>query len=104
LAQGLDDPMQNVRLAAVTGLRKLDPRTAKPALARLLLEDSVWEIRVQAARALGLTGAPEVLPVLEAALYDPNEFVRSAASHALRVFEEVREDEAPDVAAADTGP
>lgn len=84
LARGLDDPMENVRLAAVRGLRELDPAFDVPAVARLLLEDASWEIRVQAATALGETGLDEVRPVLEAALEDDNEYVRSAAANALR--------------------
>ena len=91
LAQGLSDPMKDVRLAATRGLRQLDPGFAKPALARLLLEDPHYEIRVQAARALGLTGDPEIRPLLESALEDPNEFVRAAAANALRTHEAVRQ-------------
>lgn len=91
LAQGLSDPMDDVRLAATRGLRKLDPGFAKPQLARLLLEDPHYEIRVQAARALGLTGDPEIRSLLEAALEDPNEFVRAAAANALRTHEAVRQ-------------
>ena len=89
LAWGLEDPLENVRLAAVTGLRKLEPGYDKPAMARLLLDDPVWEIRVQAARALGSTGDEDIRQVLEAALKDQNEFVRSAASHALKIHERV---------------
>ena len=91
LAQGLSDPMDDVRLAATRGLRELDPGFAKPELARLLLEDPHYEIKVQAARALGLTGDPEIRPLLEAALEDPNEFVRAAAAHALRTHEAVQQ-------------
>jgi hypothetical protein len=91
LAQGLSDPMDDVRLAATRGLRELDPGYAKPELARLLLEDPHYEIRVQAARALGLTGDPEMRPLLEAALQDPNEFVRAAAANALRTHEAVQQ-------------
>jgi serine/threonine-protein kinase len=91
LAQGLGDPMEDVRLAAVKGLSKLDPGFAKPDLARLLLEDPNYEIRVQAAHALGTTGDPEVRPLLEAALEDSNEFVRAAAANALRIHEAVRD-------------
>jgi HEAT repeat protein len=87
LADGVNDPLDDVRLASVRGLRKLDPCFAKPALVRLLFEDSMWEIRVQAATALGACGDPEVLPALEAALEDPNEFVRSAAANAIRVHQ-----------------
>lgn len=91
LAQGLSDPMDDVRLAATRGLRELDPGFAKPELARLLLEDPHYEIRVQAARALGLTGDPEMRSLLEAALEDPNEFVRAAAANALRTHEAVQQ-------------
>jgi HEAT repeat protein len=83
LARGLDDPMKDVRLAAVTGLRKVDPGRAPAALARLLLEDSSWEVRVQAAGALGLAGDTAMIHVLEAALDDESQFVRSAATAAL---------------------
>jgi HEAT repeat protein len=83
--------MDDVRLAATRGLRELDPGFAKPELARLLLEDPQYEIRVQAARALGLTGDPEIRSLLESALEDPNEFVRAAAANALRTHEAVRQ-------------
>lgn len=83
LLRGLEDPIKEVRLASVKGIRALDPRRAMPVLARLLLEDTVWEIRVQAAGALGRIGDPEVVPVLEAAIDDESEFVRSAAANAL---------------------
>jgi len=85
LIKGMADPMEEVRLVAVRGVRALDPGLATAELSRVLLEDSVWEIRVQAARALGATGDPSVVPVLENALGDANEFVRAAASHALEV-------------------
>jgi HEAT repeat protein len=91
LAQGLDDPMENVRLASVRGIRKVDPAFAKASLTRLLLQDSMWEIRVQAAGALGLTCDPTIEPALQAALEDPNEFVRGAAANALRVLEACQE-------------
>jgi len=91
LAQGLDDPMENVRLAAVRGIRRIDPGYAKASLTRLVLQDSMWEIRVQAAGALGLSCDPTIEPVLQAALEDPNEFVRSAAANALRVLEACEE-------------
>jgi len=83
LARGLDDPMKDVRLASVTALRRVDPTHAKAALARLLLEDTVWEIRMQAAGALGVCGDPEMIPVLEAAAKDENTFVATAAEAAL---------------------
>jgi len=86
LARGIEDPAEKVRLAAVGGLRELGPAVATAGLIRLLREDTVWEVRAQAARALGGTGSPEAVEALEAALGDPNEFVRSAAENALRVL------------------
>ncbi len=97
LAEGTGDPVDNVRLAAVRGLRKLDPGFARALLVRLLFEDARWEIRVQAATALGRCRDPEVLPALEAALDDPNEFVRSAVANAMRHHESAAEDEAREV-------
>jgi HEAT repeat protein len=90
LASCLEDPMERVRLACIDGLRKLDPAFATTALLRLLAEDSAWEVRSQAARTLGLTGDPEVVEGLQAALGDPNEFVRSAVTNALKIHEELR--------------
>jgi HEAT repeat protein len=98
LIGGLDDPMDNVRLAAVRGIRQLDPLTAIPQLSRLLLEDPIWEIRVQAARALGATGDPAVVAVLESAVEDENEFVSSAASNALRVHRALVDGDAEEAA------
>ena len=92
----------HVNKSAVVGIRKLGPGAAKPELARILLEDSEWEIRVQAARALGIAGDPEVLTVLEAALEDPNEFVRSAVAHALRNHGKIVGGETPRVPADPT--
>ena len=91
LMTGLGDPLDNVRLAAARGVRALDASPAIPQLSRMLLEDPIWEIRVQAASALGSTGDPDVLAVLESALEDDNEFVRSAASNALRVHRAVED-------------
>jgi len=87
LTLGLEDPVDKVRLASVEGLRVLGPAAARKGLERLLREDTVWEVRAQAARALGGAGAPEAAEALDAALEDPNEFVRSAAQNALRMLE-----------------
>jgi HEAT repeat protein len=92
LARALADPMERVRMAAVQGLSKLDPGFAKAELVRVLHEDAVWEIRAEAAKALGLSGDPEVVAELQAALGDPNEFVRAAVQNALRLNEKARED------------
>ncbi len=85
LTRGLEDPMEQVRLASVEGLRRLDPGYATEALCLRLLEDPSWEVRVQAAGALGVGGDPAALPALEDAEGDANEFVRSAVANALAV-------------------
>ena len=84
------DPMQQVRMTVVSGVARLDPLFAMGELVRLLHEDAVWEVRAQAAHALGLSGAPEIVADLELATEDPNEFVRTAAENALRLHERVR--------------
>jgi HEAT repeat protein len=91
LVLGLGDPMQQVRLAAARGIRALDPTAATTELARLALEDPIWEIRVQAVSALGATGDPSIRPVLEKCLEDPHESVRGAAANSLRIHEAVAE-------------
>ena len=85
LARGLRDPIEDVRLAVVRGLRRLDPGYALAELSRLAIEDPSFEVRVQAVGALGETGSPEAWPVLEQALADENEFVRAATAHAQQV-------------------
>ncbi len=85
LTRGLEDPMERVRLASVEGLRRLDPGYATAALGRRLLEDPSWEVRVQAAGALGVGGDPAAMAFLEEAEGDANEFVRSAVANALAV-------------------
>ena len=87
LTRGVEDPVDRVRLAAVEGLTDLGPAVAITGLIRLLREDTVWEVRAQAARALGGTDSPEAAAALEEALGDPNEFVRSAAENGLRLLE-----------------
>lgn len=80
----LTDPIAEVRTACVEGTAKLDPSRHVAALARLLADDPDWKVRVQAARALGLTDDPSVRPDLEAAArQDEHEYVRGAADHAL---------------------
>jgi HEAT repeat protein len=95
LVGGIEDPDDKVRLAAVEALRELGPAPAFDGLVRLLQHDETWEVRAQAARALGATGDAAAVPVLEAALGDANEFVRSAAQNALRILDAVGQGGAP---------
>ena len=84
LTRALDDPVKEVRLAAVRGIVKRQPEAAVDTFVSMVLEDPEWEIRVQAAAALGLIGREDVIPALEEAANDPNEFVRAAVAGALR--------------------
>ena len=85
LAGALDDPVETVRMAAIDGVRTLDPDRSREELIGLLLGDPSWEVRALAARALGsATDASAVVAHLERALTDANEFVRAAAANALR--------------------
>lgn len=79
----LEDPVSEVRLAAVKGTADLDPALAVTRLASIVTDDPEWEIRVQAAGALGRTASPDALGALEVAARDENEFVRAAATRAL---------------------
>jgi hypothetical protein len=65
--------------------RKASRATRESAIADLLpmLEDEAWEVRLQAARALGTLGAVEHMPKLIALLRDPDQEVRDAAHAAL---------------------
>lgn len=83
LLRALEDPVREVRLAAVLGSGELDPEASYDSLARIVLEDPDWRTRVASARALGRVSRPEAAATLEAALKDPNEFVRAAAAAAL---------------------
>lgn len=84
LAHGADDPVALVRVAAVQGIAKLDPAVAVDALGRCATQDAEWEIRVLAAGALGRSSREDAFAPLEAAVRDPNEFVRAAAVRAQR--------------------
>lgn len=84
LVVALEDPIKEVRLAAVRGVVKLDPEFAVDAMVTMVLQDPDWEIRVQAAAALGLSSHDEIIPILEEAANDPNEFVRAAVARALK--------------------
>jgi len=84
LTRALEDPVKEVRLAAVRGIVKRQPEAAVDTFVSMVLEDPEWEIRVQAAAALGLIGREDVIPALEEAANDPNEFVRAAVAGALR--------------------
>jgi len=86
LIAALRDPDSEVRLEAVKGSKKIVPGQGSARLAELLAQDPRWEVRVQAASALGLCGDPAAGEALRTALSDPIEFVRAAAARALEVY------------------
>ncbi len=86
LARALDDATVNVRLAALGALARIGPAPALDAVAARLENDAAWEVRAGAASALAEAAVPEAYPPLEAALLDPNEFVRASAAKAIRTL------------------
>jgi hypothetical protein len=87
LVQAMEDPLKNVRQAAVRGVSRLDPALGFDVLARIALDDPEWEIRAEAARAVGRSGNPGARELLEAALEDSHEMVRAAAAHAMTTLD-----------------
>jgi HEAT repeat protein len=65
LVRGLEDPLPDIRVVALTGLARLgDPKAVDPVLARL--SDASPEVRAMAVPTLALLGGPKVRPQLEA--------------------------------------
>jgi HEAT repeat protein len=83
LVTALEDPMREVRLEATKGLAKHVPDVAVDSLVSIVLQDPDWEVRVQAAAALGRSERADVVPILREAANDPNELVRAAVAKAL---------------------
>lgn len=86
LARALDDPVMQVRVAAVEALRRLGPLAAGevPALARRVRDPAPY-VRVKAIQALVELRAPQSLSLalLDTALHDEEADVRTAAAYAL---------------------
>lgn len=80
LSIGLVDPIKGVRLASAVAAAEAGPREHVATLRKLVVDDPEWEVRVQAARALGMAQDASALPEIERALGDPSEFVRAAAA------------------------
>ncbi len=83
LAVATRDGAPSVRAAAVEGLAASDAPEA-PMVARLLLADSVWYVRVHALRTLGSFDRDDLLPEAAALLGDESWWVREAAKEALK--------------------
>ncbi|WP_078030800.1 HEAT repeat domain-containing protein [Massilia sp. KIM] len=80
LAGALNSEQVPVVIAGLRGV--MTPETIAEVRALLAHED--WQVRVQAARALGRIGAREDVPRLVALLADPQWWVRYRAAQALR--------------------
>jgi len=83
-AEGLIDSVRHVRKAALLAGIKRPGLLPVDRLSDLVVSDPDWENRADAARALGASNDPAARPALEAALADPNEFVRAVASRERR--------------------
>ncbi len=85
--RALSDPVRQVRRAALKagsgrpGLLPLD------VLSELIATDPDWESRVEAVTALGASLEQAAYVGLDAAVADPNEFVRAAAAREIRALE-----------------
>jgi HEAT repeat protein len=91
LAQLLRDPDPEVRAEAAFGLMGFLPpaREAVPALMTAFGQETDKKVKVSITRALGSVrgGAREAVPMLRAALRDPDADIRDAASTALQLIE-----------------
>ncbi|MFQ6005735.1 MAG: HEAT repeat domain-containing protein [Woeseia sp.] len=79
LQQGLSDPNDGVRAAAIESLAEIGGVQSIRALS-LALNDPVTSLRIAAADALGEIGGPEAVKLLKNALSDENPTVREAAA------------------------
>jgi HEAT repeat protein len=78
------DEVPGVRREAAAALRALAAQAPQVAQAfRLALQDSLWEVRAEAARALGRIDDEDSIPPLLAALEDRSVTVVTSAIHAL---------------------
>ena len=92
LVETLRDPNAEVRAEAAFGLMGFHSppaREAVPALSSAFTQDPDRQVRINAARALGLMGpvARDAVPVLRAGLRDADERVREVAAEALQTIE-----------------
>lgn len=82
--KALSDSVRHVRRRALAAGIERPGLLTVARLTDVVASDPDWENRVDAARALGATNDPAAAAGLAAALADPNEFVRAAASRARR--------------------
>ncbi len=73
------------RIEAADALARSASTTAVTALTRALAKESLWMVRCEIARALGVIGSPAARDALIAALTQRDARVRSAVAHALGI-------------------
>jgi len=81
--RALRDPVWHVRRAALAAGAAHPELLPVEEVGALLHDEPDWENRVAAARLLGTADDPVAFPALDAAVHDPNEFVRAAAARSL---------------------
>jgi HEAT repeat protein len=86
-ASALSDSVRHVRRSALRAAAEHPGLVAVDRLSDLVISDPDWENRVEAAGALGASKDPAAYVGLDAAVADPNEFVRAAASRQRRALE-----------------
>ena len=86
-ARAISDPVRQVRRGALRAAIAHPGLIPAELLADLVASDPDWENRVDAARALGVSKDPAAYVGLDAALKDPNEFVRATAARERRTLE-----------------
>ncbi len=83
----VEDRDDQVRVATMIAIARLRVYEAREEVASRLAEDRHWEVRAEAALALGAISGPDALPQLEAALEDKDGRVRGAVLEALVVID-----------------
>jgi HEAT repeat protein len=85
--RALSDSVRHVRRAALRAGIEHPGLLPVDALNRLIVSDADWENRVEASTALGSSKEPAAYIGLDAAVADPNEFVRTTAARERRALE-----------------
>ena len=85
--RALSDSVRHVRRAAFRAGIEHPGLLPVDRLSSLVVSDPDWENRAEAARALGASKEPAAYAGLDAAVADPNEFVRATAAQGRRALE-----------------
>ena len=86
LRAALSDPNPLVRCAACEGWRKRGGAEAAPVLIRMMKEDNEFDVKMTAARELGILGDPAAVPELGVLLDDPNPAMQNRGVESLRAI------------------